>query len=284
MKRIISIILITLLALTFTACDSSDQPKETKPGLTESVPVSSTLSTAGHEHQYRSQVTKEATCAENGEMILICDCGNTYTEYIPPLEHTWSDWYEESGQAKRVCSVCDAEEYKELDALAIEQEIEAYMQLMPDLPEFDDPSELTASQVLQWLRGKVETVSYVWDETTSMATYVYSIDTINEFTAYYLGQTYDIASLAQTDAELTYDAENDQLIWVTGSEGDCYTYELGQIDEMGDGLYYVQYRIPDKEETFGSFGGKISLVRKDGRLVFESHSMWIVVNEGGAGS
>lgn len=45
-----------------------------------------------HEHSYTSEVTKEATCTETGTTTYTCECGDSYTEEIPKIEHTPSEW------------------------------------------------------------------------------------------------------------------------------------------------------------------------------------------------
>ncbi|MBQ9765434.1 MAG: hypothetical protein IJW18_04490 [Lachnospiraceae bacterium] len=44
-----------------------------------------------HVHQYVSELTREATCAQEGVTTYICACGDTYTEAIVKKEHVWSD-------------------------------------------------------------------------------------------------------------------------------------------------------------------------------------------------
>ncbi len=64
-----------------------------------------------HTHSYISTVTKEPTCVEKGVRIYTCSCGDTYTEEIPVVDHTWGEW-EVSAEDKYVeikeCSVCQA--------------------------------------------------------------------------------------------------------------------------------------------------------------------------------
>ncbi|MCI5745013.1 MAG: InlB B-repeat-containing protein [Erysipelotrichaceae bacterium] len=47
----------------------------------------STESSAEHVHAYTSQVTKEATCTEDGVMTFTCECNDSYTEVIAALGH-----------------------------------------------------------------------------------------------------------------------------------------------------------------------------------------------------
>ncbi len=55
--------------------------------------------TETHEHSYTSSVTKEATCTEAGVMTYTCECGDSYTEEIAIVDHSYEDG---------VCSVCGA--------------------------------------------------------------------------------------------------------------------------------------------------------------------------------
>lgn len=43
--------------------------------------------TEEHTHEYKSYVTKEATCLEAGEITYLCGCGDVYTEEIPATGH-----------------------------------------------------------------------------------------------------------------------------------------------------------------------------------------------------
>lgn len=44
-----------------------------------------------HKHNYTEEITKEATCTEEGEKTYTCDCGDSYTEKIPMTEHHYGD-------------------------------------------------------------------------------------------------------------------------------------------------------------------------------------------------
>ena len=44
-----------------------------------------------HTHKYTSKVTKAATCSAEGIMTYTCRCGDSYTEVIPKLEHTFDE-------------------------------------------------------------------------------------------------------------------------------------------------------------------------------------------------
>ena len=56
-------------------------------------------------HNYTETVTKAATCVAVGELSHVCsDCGSSYTEEIPMVEHTWSGGSCTEGMT---CSVCN---------------------------------------------------------------------------------------------------------------------------------------------------------------------------------
>lgn len=43
-----------------------------------------------HTHSYASEETKSASCTETGSLTYICTCGDTYTESIAKLPHTYN--------------------------------------------------------------------------------------------------------------------------------------------------------------------------------------------------
>ena len=66
-----------------------------------------------HTHGYDEATRTEATCVKNGEIVYTCSCGDSYTEVIPALGHTESDWIidtpatcTENGTKHKECSVC----------------------------------------------------------------------------------------------------------------------------------------------------------------------------------
>ena len=47
-----------------------------------------TAATEGeHVHSYTIQSEKAPTCTSSGEIVYVCECGDTYTEYTEPLGH-----------------------------------------------------------------------------------------------------------------------------------------------------------------------------------------------------
>ena len=76
-----------------------------------------------HYHHYVSEVTKEATCTEEGEITYTCTATNgtcdkkTYTEVIPKKAHTYGNWViekeateTETGLKRHTCTVCGADQ------------------------------------------------------------------------------------------------------------------------------------------------------------------------------
>ncbi len=104
--------------------DPRVEPTETEEGKTEGSHCSvcgeilkeqETIPATGkpgeHHHSYESEVTKEATCTEEGIRTYRCECGETYTEQIAQLEHLYVEKYipatvKDSGKVQKICSVC----------------------------------------------------------------------------------------------------------------------------------------------------------------------------------
>ena len=76
-----------------------------------------------HYHHYVSEVTKEATCTEEGQIKYTCTATNgtcdkkTYTEVIPKKAHSYGNWViekeateTETGLKRHTCTVCGADE------------------------------------------------------------------------------------------------------------------------------------------------------------------------------
>ncbi len=57
-----------------------------------------------HEHNYKEEITKEATCTKNGIKTYTCGCGDSYSEKIPAIgSHNFVDG---------VCTVCGELRYE----------------------------------------------------------------------------------------------------------------------------------------------------------------------------
>ena len=103
-KKIISVLMVLALVFSFAACEDTPHTEnssssETTSSFEESSSSSSssesqesTSSSTEHEHTFGEwNVTKNATCTENGEKKRICFCGETETETLPAINHAWND-------------------------------------------------------------------------------------------------------------------------------------------------------------------------------------------------
>lgn len=83
------------------------------------------LKTSPHTHAYVAEVTKAATCGEDGVMTYTSACGDSYTEVIPATgEHSFGEWIVtkpaevgEAGEETRTCTVCGAVETRATEPL-----------------------------------------------------------------------------------------------------------------------------------------------------------------------
>lgn len=92
--------------------------KMTVPVQSTEVPattVAPTTTEAPHSHSYTSTVTKASTCTEDGIMTFICSCGDTYTEAIGKIAHSYGEYTynndattENDGTKTATCALCGA--------------------------------------------------------------------------------------------------------------------------------------------------------------------------------
>lgn len=59
-----------------------------------------------HKHTYISVRTKEPTCKETGVITYSCACGDSYTESIPVLIHSYTKWKSDETNHWHECSNC----------------------------------------------------------------------------------------------------------------------------------------------------------------------------------
>ena len=119
-KLFIAMLLVTLL-LCLCACGQDPtqptatptQPEQqetlptaapTQPTQQETIPTAPTQPTEC-SHQYAQTVTKEPTCASNGEMTYTCSlCGDSYTDVIlTQVAHSYAD---ATCTAPKTCTAC----------------------------------------------------------------------------------------------------------------------------------------------------------------------------------
>lgn len=230
-------------------------------------------------HRYEIISTTEATCAKEGEITYACHCGDSYVEYIPSPEHNWGVWFEtvhptmtSTGQAERHCIVCNFTETMELDPISTEEAIYRLVCCITELPTFQSPDDLSAGFLFDWVRLFTDKVSSEWNDETFEITIVYSLDAFDEFTNYYLGRTYDFVYLTEVNDDMTYDAENNYLIWVTYGAGGYNYMQMDSYEQIDDTHYVVRYAAYSPEDEDAIYYGTLHLNLVDGRFIIESHS------------
>ena len=77
-----------------------------------------------HTHNYTSKITKTATCSEEGVITYTCRCGESYTEIIPKLDHSFDGGTTtimptctEEGVKTYTCTVCGETKTESITAI-----------------------------------------------------------------------------------------------------------------------------------------------------------------------
>ena len=281
MKKLILILLAVMLLISMAACDSqpSTQPTTTAP-VTTLAPTKTEPPTTTHPHEYNCEQVKDATCSMAGLLIYRCNCGASYEEEIPTLEHAWADWFidtpatmTETGVGKRMCTMCSTSETKELEKLSLEEALMDYGRMVNNLPYFTDATQLTVKEIFDWVRYNVGYYSSDWNEQTFQVTNVYALNDFDTFTTANLGTAYDFKSMATPDSEFTYDEANNHLIWKTyGAGGGWYEYISESYTQQNDTTYTVRYAAKNYDTGNVDYYGKLVLELVDGHLVIRSHA------------
>ena len=80
--------------------------------------------TEGHVHSWSSGIIKAVTCTTDGVRKYTCECGQSYTEPIAALDHSWGAWVvttpattAAAGVETRTCSRCSAKETRAIAKL-----------------------------------------------------------------------------------------------------------------------------------------------------------------------
>ena len=120
MKKLLILILAFALLVCLCACGSvSSDPTNAPTGGNSTEPTNGNMQTPTDAptdapteppctHAYEEAVTKEPTCVEVGEKTFTCaQCGDSYTEEVALVDHTWAD---ATCLAPKTCSVCNATE------------------------------------------------------------------------------------------------------------------------------------------------------------------------------
>lgn len=72
-----------------TETKPAEEPTTT-PAVPTSTPTPATPTPEPHVHEYTETVTRKPNCAEAGEKVLTCSCGDSKTEAIPATgQHNW---------------------------------------------------------------------------------------------------------------------------------------------------------------------------------------------------
>lgn len=95
--------------------DKAVAPTCTKSGLTEgshcntcgaTITAQQTIPATGHS--YEEKTVTQATCTADGLKKFTCHCGDSYTETISKIAHSFGEWEYVSGNTyKRECTKCD---------------------------------------------------------------------------------------------------------------------------------------------------------------------------------
>lgn len=109
MKKLLSLI----LAFVFVAGIFVSVPVNSSAANAETLNDANGETATPHTHFYTVEVTKEATCAEDGEIVYKCTCGDVHVESIAASGHSYDEGvvvknpsYEEDGAKVFTCSVC----------------------------------------------------------------------------------------------------------------------------------------------------------------------------------
>lgn len=104
-----------IMVFDYCTCDGTGIFKQIRDDLTSPV----------HKHSYTSKVTIAPSCTEAGVTTYTCSCGDSYTEEIPALGHSFGDWttvreatYAESGLRTRTCFRCGQTEEEPIEWVA----------------------------------------------------------------------------------------------------------------------------------------------------------------------
>lgn len=114
-KKLLFTLLISVLLVGCGSTDTTDV-EENNGANTQQVQQEiepQTEPQTVHEHVYTEAITTDATCEADGEKTFTCECGDSYTESIPALGHSYGEYVYNNdattsadGTETATCSVC----------------------------------------------------------------------------------------------------------------------------------------------------------------------------------
>lgn len=234
MKRFLALILTALMLFAFIACDEKKADGADENGDPEA---------PEHTHSYTSQITKEASCTENGTTTFTCNCGDSYTEEIVSDGHSWLGWEEvtpaiigRAGTEARSCKNCSGSETRETTdgdiANSFLDRSLAYVSWTG--------TNIHCSSLLHYFSHNYEGRTDETERFTAETVFSYlcerfeiTDDMKEEMKNYYYDGASDTFELMYTG-----EAANFALLGYVHNGGDSYTlyydYESFEIDENGD--------------------------------------------------
>lgn len=207
-----------------------------------------------HNYSYKSTVTKQPTCTENGIRTNTCSCGESKTESIPATGHTYSKkevypTLESEGYTIYTCTKC-GDTYKGNSVPPIEMGEDGwyYSDMLPsDITDSDYEiqykhsykKKATSSPGSDWIKGDLASSGYenVGDAFTT-AKKVDTSDTLvmtNYFYYHYCGGSAGTeANYEQTSKFVHYDyiyPEYSVVVKSTGMDGEFPYFVLGWAND-----------------------------------------------------
>jgi hypothetical protein len=114
-KRIAKALIFTLLLSAFTL---------TPGDIARAEQDQTDTNTSDHVHEYTETIIVKGSCTEDGEILMTCSCGDSYTVKQIAAGHFFGNWYVEtpstvdkSGVEYRTCYVCGEKEKRDMPKL-----------------------------------------------------------------------------------------------------------------------------------------------------------------------
>ncbi|MBR6533946.1 MAG: hypothetical protein IKT65_00085 [Clostridia bacterium] len=231
--------------------EDESKPAETaKPAETEK---------PEHKHNYTSKVTSEAKCDKDGIKTFTCSCGDTYTEKIPAIDHTWGEWqqtaepaYNVKGEETRTCKNCPATEKRDVASLTLDDVFKTYpsfvmKSIFGSLCYFDSADTLKVRDVFIWAQYHIKgTYVSETDET------IYAVSDLDAFTEKYLGRTFDysLATGSNGIIKVAYNEANQTVSYqiIVAAGGPNYVTEYVGYEQIDDTHFVIKYKTDYSNE------------------------------------